>query len=166
MRRNLVILAFALSSACGREPPRTSEANTAAANTMSPASSDIRTPGAVVEHHVRAMKAADIDAVMSDYADQAVVVTPPALVPDQTPPTGPGVYAGSANARRVFAVLTGKDNIDSIKSMATSIEPGGKDIAFLRWTQFKGTPHEVSGTDVFVVRDNKIVFQDIVPNPK
>jgi hypothetical protein len=31
--------------------------------------------------------------------------------------------------------------------------------------QFKGTPKEISGYDVFVVRDGKIVFQSVTVNP-
>jgi len=35
----------------------------------------------------------------------------------------------------------------------------------MHWVQFKGTPKEISGYDVFVVRSGKIVFQSVTVNP-
>ena len=124
-----------------------------------------RTPEQVVKDHVASMKTADVDKVMSDYAEDTVVVTPPGLVPTQIPANAPGVYSGKANARKVFVVLTGKDSIDGIRAMETIVEPLGGDVALLRWMQFRGTPKQVSGVDVFVVRDDKIVVQDIILDP-
>ena len=34
----------------------------------------------------------------------------------------------------------------------------------MHWVQFKGTPKELSGTDVFVVRGGKVVFQTVTVN--
>ena len=34
----------------------------------------------------------------------------------------------------------------------------------MRWVQFKGTPKEVSGYDVFVIRGGKVVFQTVTVN--
>jgi ketosteroid isomerase-like protein len=121
-----------------------------------------RTPEQVVKDHVASMKTANVDAVMRDYAPDAVVITPPGLVPTQQPATGPGVYSGIANARKVFVVLTGSGSIAGIRAMETTVEPLGGDVALLRWVQFRGTPQQVSGTDVFVVRGGKVVVQDIV----
>lgn len=123
-------------------------------------------PVDVVQHHVTSMKAGDISAIMGDYADDAVVISPEGLVKDQTPAKGPGVFSGAADARRVFATLTAPGNLGAIKGMETRVEPKGKDIAFLYWTQFKGQPNQVTGRDVFVVRNSKIVFQDIIPDAK
>jgi len=130
-----------------------------------PAYAADRTPEQVVKDHVDSMKTADLEKVMSDYADDTVVITPPGLVPGQTPANAPGVYSGKANARKVFTVLTGKGSIDGIRAMETVIEPLGNDVALLRWMQFRGTPKQVSGVDVFVVRGDKIVMQDIVLDP-
>ena len=121
-----------------------------------------RTPEQVVKDHVASMKTGNVDAVMRDYAANTVVITPPGLVPTQRPATGPGVYSGIANARKVFVVLTGKGSIAGIRAMETSVEPLGGDVALLHWVQFKGTPKQVSGTDVFVVRGGKVVVQDII----
>jgi len=127
-----------------------------------PAFAADRTPEQVVKDHVASMKTANLDAVMADYADDTVVITPPGLVPGQTPANAPGVYSGKTNARKVFVVLTGKGSIDGIRAMETVVEPLGGDVALLRWMQFRGTPKQVSGVDVFVVRNDKIVVQDIV----
>ena len=127
-----------------------------------PAFAADRTPEQVVKDHVASMKTANLDAVMADYADDTVVITPPGLVPGQTPANAPGVYSGKTNARKVFVVLTGKGSIDGIRAMETVVEPLGGDVALLRWMQFRGTPKQVSGVDVFVVRNDKIVVLDIV----
>jgi len=167
MRHNLVILAFVLTAACTGGTAPTAGGNEQAGNTAAAAPGvAAATPVEVVQHHVDVMKAGDLDAIMSDYADNTVVITPTGLVADQNPPTGPGVYSGLAEARRVFSTLTNKDNIEAVKSMVTTIEPHGDDVAFLHWTQFKDTPKQVSGQDVFVVRDGKVVFQDIIPDAK
>ena len=121
-----------------------------------------RSPEQVVKDHVASMKTGNVDAVMRDYAVNTVVITPPGLVPTQKPATGPGVYSGVANARKVFVVLTGKGSIDGIRAMETTVEPLGGDVALLHWVQFRGTPKQVSGTDVFVVRHGKVVVQDII----
>lgn len=129
-----------------------------------PSAAQPMSPQAVVEQHVQAMKTGDIGIIMRDYADDVVVITPQGLVSDQTPETGPGVFSGVADAQRVFATITQPANMDAVKAMETRIEPKGEDIAFLHWTMSKGTADELSGVDVFVVRDNKIEFQNIIFN--
>jgi len=123
------------------------------------------TPAQVVAHHVAMMKKGDLPAIMSDYATDAVVITPPGLVPGRHPSGNPGVFSGAAEARRVFATLTDKGHHPGVRSMETRIEPAGADIALLHWVQFKGTPQQVSGKDVFVVRGNKIAYQAILLDP-
>ena len=66
------------------------------------------------------------------------------------------------NARRVFATLTDREHHPGIVTMVTAIEPGGPGVALLHWVQFKGTPGQVSGEDVFVVRGGRIVHQAIL----
>jgi len=121
------------------------------------------TPTEVVRHHVAVMKKGDLAAIMSDYAGNTVVIAPPGLVRGQAA-KGVGVFVGTANARRVFATLTDKDHHPGVRTMETSIVPSGPDIARLRWVQFKGTPQQVSGEDIFVVRGGKITYQAILPD--
>jgi hypothetical protein len=93
-----------------------------------------------------------------------VVIAPPGLVRGQ-PAKGVGVFVGLVDARRVFATLTDKDHHPGVRTMETSIAPGGPDVARLKWVQFKGTPQQVSGEDIFVVRSGKITYQAILPDP-
>jgi len=121
------------------------------------------TPSQVVEHHVAVMKKGDLAAIMGDYAANTVVIAPPGLVRGQSP-KGVGVFVGG-DARRVFATLTDKDHHPGVRTMETSVSPGGPDVARLKWVQFKGTPQQVSGEDIFVVRGGKITYQAILPDP-
>jgi ketosteroid isomerase-like protein len=156
--KTVLIASLLATAGCSAKSETAAPADSAATKQMSAAS--------VVEHHVAAMKSGDLNAVMSDYADDTVVITPQGLVADQTPAQGPGVYSGLGNARKVFATLTKTDNMGAVKSMKSRIVERGNDVALLYWTQLAGTPKEVSGHDVFVVKNNKVVFQDIVPDAK
>jgi len=49
--------------------------------------------------------------------------------------------------------------------MQTRYESAGPDTTLMYWVQFKGTPKEVSGHDVFVVRGGKVVFQSVAVDP-
>ena len=64
---------------------------------------------AVLDHHVAQMKAGSLDGVMADYADNAVVIAPHGIAPGQTNVSGNDVFAGKANIRKFFAVLTDND---------------------------------------------------------
>ena len=112
----------------------------------------------VLDHHVANMKSGDLEAVLSDYAPDAVVVTPAGMV------TPDGVFIGK-DTRKLFSALTAKDNLPGNKTMETKYEPLSADTTLMRWVQFKGTPKEVSGYDVFVIRGSKVVFQTVVVNP-
>jgi ketosteroid isomerase-like protein len=144
---------------CSPAPEATTETANAA-----PSEAQSLSPQAVVEQHVRAMQTGDIEIIMRDYANDVVVITPQGLVSDQTPATGPGVFSGIDDAQRVFATITQPANMDAVKGMESHTTTKGDDIVFLHWTMSKGTPDELSGVDVFVVRDGKIQFQDIIFN--
>jgi hypothetical protein len=111
----------------------------------------------VLDHHVANMKSGNLEAVLSDYAPDAVVVAPGIVTPD-------GVFVGP-ETRKLFSVLTGKDNLPGNKTMQTKYENAGADTTIMRWVQFKGTAKEVSGYDVFVTRGGKIAYQTVVVNP-
>jgi len=162
----VALSALAATAACTSGQTPVTEGNAAGENTSVASQAAARTPVKVVEDHVAAMKTGDLELIMKDYDENTVVITPQGLVADQAPSTGPGVYSGIDNARKVFATLTNEQNIGPVSSMVTRVEPHGDDGAFLYWTQLKGTPQEASGTDVFVVRNDKVVFQDIIPDAK
>ena len=111
----------------------------------------------VLDHHVANMKSGDLEAVLSDYAPDAVVVTPAGMVSPN------GVFIGK-DTRKLFSVLTSKDSLPGNKTMETKYEPLSADTTLMRWVQFKGTPKEISGYDVFVIRGGKVVFQTVTVN--
>ena len=112
----------------------------------------------VLDHHVANMRAGNLEGVLSDYAPDAVVVTPPGLA------NASGVFVGP-DTRKLFSVLTDKDHLPGNKTMQTRYESAGPDTTLMYWVQFKGTPKEVSGHDVFVVRAGKVAFQSVTVDP-
>ncbi len=125
---------------------------------LAPAAAHAADGIAVIDHHVAAMKAGNLADVLSDYAPDAVVVTPPALAGNG------GVFVG-ADTRKLFGVLTDKDHVPGNRTMKTRYEAAGPGTTIMRWVQFQGTAQETSGYDVFVIRGGKVVFQTVVVNP-
>jgi hypothetical protein len=111
----------------------------------------------VLDHHVANMKSGDLEGVLSDYAPDAVVVTPAGMVSPN------GVFVGK-DTRKLFSALTSKDSLPGNKTMETKYEALAPDTTLMRWVQFKGTPKEISGYDVFVIRGGKVVFQTVTVN--
>ena len=60
---------------------------------------------------------------------------------------------GRGEAREVRLVVDGKP-----------YEFKGSDVVVMPWVQFKGAPNEVSGTDVWVIRDGKVQSQVVMVN--
>ena len=119
------------------------------------------TPAQVVAHHVDVIKKGDLEAVMADYADDAVVVTPPGLMPS-VPKAQPGTFVGKNEVRKVFVLLTDKNHLPDVQSMVADIESRGDGVAILHWVQHKGQPNQVAGEDVFLIRNGKVIFQDLL----
>lgn len=124
---------------------------------------------AVLDHHVKAMTAGDLDAVMADYADNALLVAPHGIAPGQTNVSGNDVFSGKANIRKFFAVLTDKAHNPAFHAMTATFESRGNDVMLMHWVQFKGQPNQVSGTDTWIIRDGKVLAQvvavDATPAP-
>ena len=112
----------------------------------------------VLDHHVANMKSGNLNDVLSDYAPDAVVVSPAGMVSPS------GVFTGK-DIGKLFSVLTDKDHLPGNKTMQTKYDAVSADTTIMHWVQFKGTKQEVSGYDVFVVRGGKVAFQAIVVNP-
>lgn len=156
----LTLSALSLS-ACSREPAATAPAPSAAAPATSAAVTPTSTEdmNAAIARHVAAVKAANVEGVLADYADDAIMVSPPGLV------TPSGVFVGKDNVRKFFVWLATPEVLPGAQSMVTTNEVVGPDTLLFRWTQFPGTPKEVKGSDVFVFRNGKIIFQTTAPNP-
>ena len=114
---------------------------------------------AVLDHHVAVIKKGDLEGVMSDYAEDTVVIVPHGIVPGQTDVSGNDVFAGKQNARKFFAVLVDKDHLPAVQSMDARYESLGHDTILIHRVQYKGTSQEVRGTDTWVIRNGKVIFQ-------
>lgn len=111
---------------------------------------DMRTPEQVVRHHWEAFGHHDLEAVLSDYADDAIFIAA-----NQT-------VQGKAALRQMFAkFLTGGPVTQASPSFEVKITADG-DVGYERWVSNPGKPGAVEGTDAFVVRHGKILFHTVV----
>jgi hypothetical protein len=163
MRPLLAAAVFSLGAIAGWS------ADSSSANAATPAKSTAKSTAdsaqVILDRHVAAMKAGNPGAVLADYADNALVIAPNGIVPGETNVGGFNIFAGKANISRLFAVLTNKDNAAGMASMTTTYEPKGNDVTLMHWVQFAGTPKETVGTDVWVIRDGKVLSQTVLVNP-
>jgi hypothetical protein len=99
------------------------------------------TTKAVLDRHMRALLAGDVDSLLADYADDA------ALIWAQT------IIRGHDGLRAMFSNIPP----GSFDGFAVTREVCEGEIALIEWTSKPGF-----GTDTFVVRDGKIVAQTVV----
>ena len=159
------ILSLGAIAACSTDSSSTAAnpaASTAADSTASPTADSAEV---ILDRHVAAMKAGDLAGVMADYADDALVIAPQGIVPGEANVAGFNVFDGKANISKLFAVLTNKDNAAGMASMTSTYEYKGSDVALMHWVQFDGTPQKISGTDVWVIRNGKVISQTVLVNP-
>ena len=154
---SLAVIGLGLA-ACSPGAPAPSAETTAPAATAA-AETSAETMEAVIAHHVQTVKAADLEGVMADYADDAILVSPPGMINPQ------GTFVGKDKVREFFVWLATPEVLPAAQSMVTTNEIVGPNTLLFRWTQFPGTPQEVKGFDIFVFRGDKIVFQTTGPMP-
>ncbi len=103
------------------------------------------TPDQVVAHHIQAASAKDVEAAVSDYADDAVVLTPTSTV------------QGKAAIRSLFqGMWSGPGGAFDSKQLAAV-----GDVGSTQWVMNPGKPGSVTGKDVFIVRHGKIMVQTV-----
>ena len=105
-----------------------------------------RTPEEVFSHHAQALGAGDLDEIVSDYADDAVFITPA------------GVRRGKDGVRAGFTQLLA-DVPNAKWALPTQIYEG--DILFLEWTADAARTRVEDGIDTFVFRDGLIRVQTV-----
>lgn len=154
---SLAVIGLGLA-ACSPGAPAPSAETTAPAATAA-AETSAETMEAVIAHHVQTVKAADLEGVMADYADDAILVSPPGMINPQ------GTFVGKDKVREFFVWLATPEVLPAAQSMVTTNEIVGPNTLLFRWTQFPGTPQELKGFDIFVFRGDKIVFQTTGPMP-
>jgi ketosteroid isomerase-like protein len=98
-------------------------------------------------HHLQAFAAGDVEAVMADYAADAVLITPD------------GTLKGYAQIRSVFEqIFTQMFPPDSTSlNLVKQVVEG--DIAYILWSATSPHYQAPLGTDTFVMRDGKIIAQ-------
>ena len=119
----------------------------------------------VLEKREKVIKAGDLDGLMGFYADDAVLVAPAGVVAGEENRGGMNVFFGKENVRKFFAVLTGPEVLPAVQSMAATYDVRPDGGATMTWAQWPGTEKEVSGTDVWVIKNGKIVSQVVLVNP-
>ncbi|AFM20537.1 SnoaL-like polyketide cyclase (plasmid) [Mycolicibacterium chubuense NBB4] len=105
-----------------------------------------RTPQEVFTHHARALAAGDLDEILADYADDAVVISPG------------GTLRGKEGIRTAFAQLLG-DIPEADWELITQIFEG--DVLFLEWAAESTKTRVDDGIDTFVIRDGLIRAQTV-----
>ena len=98
-------------------------------------------------HHLQAFGVGNVDAIMADYSEDAVLITPD------------GTLKGHAQIRslfeQIFATMFPPDSTSL--TLVRQVVEG--DIAYILWAASSSHYHAPLGTDTFVMRDGKIVAQ-------
>lgn len=103
-----------------------------------------RTPEEIIDHHAAVLAEGDVDAVVSDYADDARFITPD------------GVVAGRAALTDTFAGVLEQFPGFTL-SVGTLVADG--DTVLLEWTADAKAHTITDGVDTFVIRDGLIQLQ-------
>jgi ketosteroid isomerase-like protein len=105
-----------------------------------------RTPQEVLAHHSRALGAADLDEIVADFADDAVMITPA------------GVKRGKQGVREAFTQLLA-DLPNAAWGVTRQVDVDG--VVLLAWTADAAGTRADDGVDTFVVKDGMIRAQTV-----
>ena len=105
-----------------------------------------RTPEEVFAHHAQALGGGDLDGIVADYADNAVLITPA------------GVKRGKPGIREAFTQLLA-DVPNAAWELKTQIYED--DVLFLEWAAVSASTKVEDGIDTFVFRDGLIRVQTV-----
>jgi ketosteroid isomerase-like protein len=105
-----------------------------------------RTPQEVFQHHAEVLIAGDLDGIVSDYADDALFITPA------------GTLHGKDGVREGFAKLLA-DLPSAEWAVPTQIFEG--DLLFIEWSAHSERTKAEDGIDTFVFRDGLIRAQTV-----
>ena len=101
----------------------------------------------VVEHHIQSGNNRDLEAVMSDYADDAILIAP-----------GGVLYKGKPEIQTSFEQLLAQDGGSIITADQKVFEA---EVGYIVWTMNAGQPGAAHGSDTFIVHNGKIVVQTV-----
>ena len=105
-----------------------------------------RTPQEIFGHHAEVLIAGDLEGIVSDYADDAVFITPA------------GVLRGKDGVREGFTKLLA-DVPNADWAVPTQIFEG--DVLFIEWSAKAVSTYVEDGIDTFVFRDGEIAVQTV-----
>ncbi len=105
------------------------------------------TTEAVFNHHLQAIFASDLDAVVSDYADDAVFFAPM------------GTFKGPDQIRGAFTAILNMMTPEVKAEMKVLHQQVDGEFLYLLWS---AGAHVTLASDTFCVRDGKIVMQSFV----
>ena len=105
-----------------------------------------RTPQEVFQHHAEVLIAGDLEGIVSDYADDAVFITPA------------GALHGKDGVREGFTKLL-SDVPNAEWAVPTQIFEG--DVLFIEWSARSENAHVEDGIDTFVFADGLIRAQTV-----
>jgi hypothetical protein len=110
-----------------------------------------RTPQEIFQHHAEALVAGDVDAIVADYGDDSVLITPR------------GVARGRDEIRQWFTALIA-ELPDAEWNVPTAVFEG--DVLFIEWTAEAPTVRVTDGIDTVVFSDDGIRTQTVRYTPK
>jgi len=105
-----------------------------------------RSPQEVFQHHAEVLGAGDLDGIVEDYSDDAVLITPD------------GIKRGKDGIREAFTKLLA-DLPNADWALPTQIYDG--DVLFLEWTATAAATKVEDGIDTFIFRDGQIRLQTV-----
>ena len=105
-----------------------------------------RTPEEIFAHHGKALGAEDLEDIVADYSDDAILVVQKK------------VYRGKEGARQVFTQLLG-DVPQAQWELETVF---ADDVLYLGWKAVGGGRKVEDGVDTFIFRDGMIRVQTVV----
>jgi ketosteroid isomerase-like protein len=100
-----------------------------------------------LRHHLKAFGAGDLEAIMVDYADDALLITA-----DDT-------FRGHEQIRNFFAGIFGKVFPQGWSSIKVTRQVVEGDLAYITWSGTSAAIKVPFATDTFLHRDGKIIAQ-------
>ena len=108
-------------------------------------STTMRSPEEVFGHHAQALMAEQVDDIVADYSEDAVLI-----VQSQ-------VYRGLDGVRQVFTQL-----LSEVPQAQWEVDTVyAADVLYLEWKARSANSHIENGIDTFLFRDGKIVVQTV-----
>ena len=108
----------------------------------------------VCEHHLRALAAGDLDGILSDYADDSLLIGPEGVVKGRQAIRG--VFEGALAS--LFKPGTYEFTMDTLHV--------ADDVAYLVWHANCASADIVFATDTFVIRNGRIAVQTFAAQVK